>query len=110
MIYSPENFRFIFSFALFLFGLAFVSAGFWKLMGFGLVPHAKALAAQSVRIGQKALTDDITRITQAASQLSESVNNLLRTSAGVGAFMIFVGFLLLSCSYAVMFVFAPTLY
>ena len=110
MIVSPENFRFVFSFSLFLFGLSFISAGFWKLMGFGLIPHAKALAAQSVRIGQKALTDDITRITQAASQLTESVNNLLRTSAGVGAFLIFIGMLLLSCSYAIMFVYAPTIY
>jgi len=105
MITSPENFRFVFAFALFLFGLTFTGAGFWKLMGFGLLPHAKALAAQSVRIGQKALTDDITRITQAATQLSESVNNLLRTSAGVGAFLIFTGLLLLSASYSIMFVF-----
>ena len=104
MFVSPENFRFIFALTLFVFGLAFVSAGFWKLMGFGLVPHAKALAAQSVRIGQKALTDDITRVTQAASQLSESVNNLLRTSAGVGAFLIFIGLIFLSASYSIMFV------
>jgi hypothetical protein len=106
MFTSPENFRFVFAFSLFLFGLTFVGAGFWKLMGFGLLPHARALAAQSVRIGQKALTDDITRITQAASQLTESVNNLLRTSAGVGAFLILIGLILLSASYSIMFVFS----
>lgn len=104
MFFSPENFRFIFSFSLFLFGLVFVSAGFVKLMGFGITPYAKSLAAHSARIGQKAVGDDVARIAQAASQLSESVNNLLRTSAGVGAFLIFVGLLFLSASYSIMFV------
>ena len=107
MFFSPENFRFIFAFSLFLFGLLFVSAGFTKLMGFGITPYAKALAAQSARIGQKAISDDVARIAQAATQLSESVNNLLRTSAGIGAFLIFVGLLLLSASYSIMFVLNP---
>ena len=100
---SPDNFRFVFAFSLFIFGLTFVGAGFWKLMGFGLLPHAKALAAQAARIGQKALTDDITRITQSAAQLTDAVNNLLRTAAGVGAFLILVGLLLLAASYLIMF-------
>ena len=82
MFFSPENFRFIFAFSLFLFGLLFVSAGFTKLMGFGIVPYAKALAAQSARIGQKALSDDVARIAQAATQLSESVNNPIRLFLG----------------------------
>ncbi|MBM4422761.1 MAG: hypothetical protein FJ030_05145 [Chloroflexi bacterium] len=104
MLFNAETFRFVLAYSLLAFGLGFVSAGFVRLMGFGLLPHARALAAHSARIGQKALSDDITRIAQAASQLSESVNNLLRTSAGVGAFLIFIGILFLSASYSVMFV------
>ncbi len=103
---SPEHFRSVFALSLFLLGLTFIIAGFWKLLAFGLVSQAKAIAAQSVRISQKALSDDITRVTQAASQLSDSVNNLLRTTAGVGAFLILIGLLLLTASYVVTFVLA----
>ena len=104
MLISPDLFRSIFAFALFIFGLLFVSAGFWKLMAFGLDSHAKTLAAQSARLGQKALTDDIARVAQSAIQLNDSINNLLRTSAGVGAFLIFVGFVFLAASFAIMFI------
>lgn len=103
MLISPDAFRSVFAFALFLFGLLFVCAGFWRLMAFGIAGHARTLAAQSARLGQKAISDDISRVTQAAVQLSDSVNNLLRTSAGVGAFLIFVGFVFLAASYAILF-------
>jgi hypothetical protein len=104
MLLSPELFRSIFSYSLFLFGLVFVGAGFWKLMAFSMTNHAVNLALQSARAGQKAISDDIARITQAISQLNDSVNTLLKTSAGVGAFLIFTGLTLLAASFAVMFV------
>lgn len=104
MLTSPELFRSVFAYSLFLFGLLFIGAGFWKLMAFSINSHAVNLALQSARIGQKAISDDIARITQAISQLNDSVNNLLKTSAGVGAFLIFMGCVLLTASFAVMFI------
>jgi hypothetical protein len=104
MLTSPDNFRLVFAYSLFLFGLTFIGAGFWRLLSIGLNAQAKTLAAQTVRIGQKALSDDITRVTQATQQLLDSVNNLLRTSAGVGAFLIFIGLLMMVGSYVVVFV------
>lgn len=104
MLISPDDFRPLFAYTLFLFGLVFVGAGFWRLLAITLNAQAKTLAVQSVRIGQKALGDDIARVTQATQQLLDSVNNLLRTSAGVGAFLIFIGLLLLTASYSVLFI------
>jgi hypothetical protein len=104
MFVSQEHFRFTFTLCLFLLGLTFMAAGFWKLLAFGLTTQAKAIATQSVRISSKALSDDITRVTQSASQLADSVNNLLRTSAGVGAFLILVGLLLFTASYVITFI------
>ncbi|MBI3241434.1 MAG: hypothetical protein HYZ49_03980 [Chloroflexi bacterium] len=101
---SPEIFRSIFAYALFLFGLLFISAGFWKLMAYGLSNHARTLAAQSARIGQKGLADDIARLMQAAVQLNESVSRLLMTSAGVGFLLTLIGCGLLTASYFVAFV------
>ncbi len=103
MLFSADEFRSIFALTLFLIGLLFVLAGFWKLMAFGLTNHAQTLAAQSARLGQKSISEDVSRVTQAAVQLSDSVNNLVRTSAGVGVFLIVVGFALLAATYVVMF-------
>jgi hypothetical protein len=104
MLISPEDFRPLFAYTLFLFGLVFVGAGFWRLLAITLNTQAKNLAVQSARIGQKAIGDDVARVTQATQQLLDSVNSLLRTTAGVGAFLIFVGLLLLTSSYCVLFV------
>ena len=104
MLISPESFRSIFAAALFLFGLMFVLAGFWKLLAIGISGHAGTLAAQSARLGQKAIADDAQRVVQSIVQLSDSVNTLLRTSAGIGAFLIFVGFVFLTASYSIVFV------
>lgn len=103
MLVSPDYFRTVFAYSIFLFGLVFIGAGFWRLMAFGLNAQAKTLALQTTRLGQKAISDDVTRIAQATQQLLDSVNNLLRTSAGIGAFMILIGLLMLTSSYAVMF-------
>jgi len=104
MVTTPELFRSIFAWSLFLFGWLFVGAGFLKLVSYSINSHAANLALQSARVGQKAISDDIARITQAISQLNDSVNNLLKTSAGVGAFLIFTGCVMLVASFAVMFV------
>ena len=103
LLISPDYFRSLFAYSIFLFGLVFIGAGFWRLMAFGLNAQAKTLALQTVRLSQKAISDDITRVAQATQQLLETVNNLVRTSAGVGAFLILIGLLLLTASYSVMF-------
>jgi hypothetical protein len=105
MFITPEAFRSLFAFALFLFGLLFISAGFWKLVAFGLAGQAKTLATQSARIGQqKALSEDLARLMEVAIQLNQSVQTLITTSAGVGFLLIVIGGLMLASSYAVVFV------
>lgn len=105
MFITPEAFRSLFALALFLFGLLFISAGFWKLVAFGLTGQAKTLATQSARIGQqKALSEDLTRLMEVAIQLNQSVQTLITTSAGVGFLLIVIGGLMLAASYAVAFV------
>lgn len=99
---TPEIYRQLLSIALAGTGFLFIGAGFLRLMGFGYQNHARTLAAQSAKLGQKSISSDITSVVQAAVQLNESINGLLRTSAGVGAFLIFVGASSLTASYFVM--------
>lgn len=104
MLLTPDTYREIFSIMLAAIGFLFIMAGFFKLMGFGYQNHARALAAQSAKLGQKSISSDITTVVQATVQLNESVNTLLRTSAGVGAFLIIVGAVFFTASYSVMFI------
>ena len=99
MFFSPESVELSLAFALMLFGMVFLIAGLWKLLAREFMPAARALAAQSARLSAKGLTDDISRVVDSAARLSESVNDLIRTSAGVGVFLIIVGIFFIAGSY-----------
>ena len=53
--------------------------------------EAEALAAHTAHIGAKALTDNISAVTQSATALIDAVNNLIRTSSGNAIVLIVVG-------------------
>ena len=99
MLINPYNLRIAISVTQLVLGIVFVLAGLRKLLAREFVPAAKALAHQSARIGQKGLKEDIGLMAQSAAHLCDSVNSLVRTSSGVGAFLIIVGTLLLASSY-----------
>lgn len=99
MLITPHNLRLIISATQLILGVLLVISGLRKLLAREFVPAAKALALQSARIGQKGLKQDISLIAQSAAQLCDSVNRLVRTSSGVGAFLILVGVFFLASSY-----------
>jgi hypothetical protein len=57
------------------------------------------LASQTLRLAQKGVTDEVAGLVGNASSLLEAVNQLVRTSTGVGVFLILVSFLLIAGSY-----------
>jgi len=99
MFISPQNLGIAIAMTQFVLGVVFLIAGLRKLLAREFVPAAKALAVQSARIGQKGLKEDISMISQSAAQLLDSVNRMVRTSSGVGAFLIIVGMFFLVSSY-----------
>lgn len=101
MFITAEHMQIVIALALFCFGMVFLIAGLWKLLAREFMPSARVLAIQSARIGQKGLTEDISRVVDAAARLSESVNELIRTSAGVGVFLIIVGIAFLGAAYLI---------
>ena len=82
-----------------LFGAVFLIAGLRKMFAAEYLPAMRALAAQSAKISQKSLTEDMAQIAQAASKLCDSVTRMVRTSSGSGAFLVLVGMLFLGSSY-----------
>ncbi len=99
MNFNAENMRVLIAVLQLLFGVAFLVAGLRKLLAREFTPAARALATQSARIGQKGLRENVSVITQTATQLLNAVNQLVRTSAGVGEFLVLVGMFFMMAAY-----------
>jgi hypothetical protein len=57
------------------------------------------LATQTLRLAQKGVADDVSGLVGNASALLEALNSLVRTTTGVGVFLILVSLLLFAGSY-----------
>lgn len=60
--------------------------------------QVKVLATQTVNLAQKGLTDDIPGLVGNATSLLEALNQLLRTTAGIGGFLTILGLLLIGAA------------
>jgi hypothetical protein len=56
------------------------------------------LAVQTNRLAQKGILDDVAGLVGNASTLLDATNQLVRTTTGIGVFMVIVGFLLTATS------------
>jgi hypothetical protein len=76
----------------FLLGLAILVYGAWG-------KDLRTLADQTTRLAQKGLTDEISGLVGNASALLTTLNEMTRTSTGIGFYMTIIGALLmlLSC-------------
>jgi hypothetical protein len=80
------------SIVMFAIGTLTVVAGLFIVLAKEYQETLKVLSSQSTRISGKALTDEgISPILQGTSQLLESVNKLVQTAVGVGAFLCLFG-------------------
>lgn len=85
--------------SLFLLGLLCVLLGIFVLMTRGYSQEVKRLTAQTAAIGQKGLGADVTGVVQSASELVAAVNQLVRTSNGVGVFLTATGLVMVAGAY-----------
>jgi hypothetical protein len=65
--------------------------------------HIKALADQTTQLAQKGLADELAGLVGNATNLLDAVNQLVRTTAGIGVFLALIGLLVVvfSCWLAV---------
>jgi hypothetical protein len=90
---SPEDARMLMGLIFFPAGLLSIVTGLVMLIAHPYREEAKILAAQSARLGQKGIGDNIALAAQSATALIEAVNNLIRTSSGNALIIIAVGML-----------------
>lgn len=63
------------------------------------------LANQTSNLAQKGLAEDVAGLVGNASALVDSLNQLVRTSAGIGIFLVIFGFVMLVAAYLMVQVF-----
>jgi len=59
-------------------------------------PELRGLANQTGRLAQKGLAEDVAGLVGNASTLLEAINQMVRTTAGVGVFLTILGLLLMA--------------
>jgi hypothetical protein len=84
--------------ALFLTGLAITITGVIILATRAAGKDVRTLATQTTHLVQKGLAEDVAGLVGNASSLLEAVNQLTRTTAGVGAFITILGLLLMGAA------------
>ena len=84
---------------LFVLGLVSIGSGIVILVSKSMGGELKEIARQTAKITQRGITDDMAGLVGNASSLIDALNQLVRTSSGIGIFLVLVGFLLVGISY-----------
>ena len=103
--FTVDNLRIMMGLTFFTFGLISLGAGMFMLIRGPYRQEAQVLAAQSAKLSQKALTDDIGAIVGNATALVDAVNNLIRTSSGNAIVLVIVGALFEAAAYRLLVAF-----
>lgn len=96
---SVPDFLLTMATAVLLLGLISLCIGIFVLVSKTVGNDVKAIATQTTKMAQKGIAEDVSGLVGNASTLLSSLNDLIRTSAGIGVFLIFIGILLMAGAY-----------
>jgi hypothetical protein len=85
---------------LFLAGLITLGIGIFILARQAMGKQVQTIAEQTAKLAQKGLAEDISGLVGNASSLLSALEELIRTTAGIGIILIVISFALLGSSYA----------
>jgi hypothetical protein len=97
--YDPLHFVYVVALSLALLGLVCTATGVLLLVTRASGRSVQTIANQAARLGQKGLSEDIAGLVGNASSLVDALNQLVRTSAGIGIFLVVFGFIMLVAAY-----------
>ena len=86
------------SVTLFFLGVIITVTGVVILVTRAIGRDVRTLATQTTRLVQKGLAEDVAGLVGNASSLLDAVNQLIRTTAGVGVFLTIFGMLLMGAA------------
>lgn len=96
---SVPDFLLTMATAVLILGLISLCIGIFVLVSKTVGNDVKSLATQTAKMAQKGITDDVSGLVGNASTLLSALNDLIRTSTGIGVFLVFIGILLMAGSY-----------
>lgn len=85
--------------ALFLLGMCTLVMGMFILVTRGMAKDAARITAQTAKLMQKGITDELAGLVGNASVLMENVSQLVRTAAGIGIFLTTLGLGMMAAGY-----------
>lgn len=97
--YTAHEFVFLLAAALAVLGVAAIIVGIVILAVRGSGRGVQTIADQTTKLAQKGVTEEISGLVGNASSLMDALNQLVRTTAGIGIFLVLFGFLMLVSAY-----------
>lgn len=85
--------------ALFFLGICTLIIGVFVLINKAVGKNVSVLSAQTAKLAQKGLTEDMAGLVGNASALMTSLNELVRTATGIGVFLAILGLGLMGSAY-----------
>ena len=93
--------------ALFAFGLITLCVGIFILVSRSMGKEVAAIASQTAKLAEKGLTEDVSGLVGNASGLMDALNSMVRTAAGIGVFLVFIGLILMGAAFYLVLQLAP---
>jgi len=84
---------------MFLMGLICLATGMFLLVARAAGKDMHVLANQTTKLAQKGIAEDISGLVGNAGALVGSLNQLVRTTAGIGIFLVLVALILMGSAY-----------
>jgi hypothetical protein len=85
--------------ALLLCGVLTLGIGVFTLISKVMGKELQTIADQTAKLAQKGITEDVAGLVGNARTLIEVLNQMVKTSAGIGIFLVMLGFILLGAAY-----------
>ncbi len=96
---NPRDVMLLVTLALGLFGVIAIIAGLFLLIKQGTHHAVDELANQTATLAQKGIADEVAGLVGNAKGLIDALNQLVRTNAGIGIFLMAFGSIMLLVSF-----------
>ena len=99
MFTSPNTMMLTMAAILFVIGAITIGIGIYIMTSQALSKHVQVIANQTTKLAQKAIADEVSGLVGNASALLEALNQLVRSTAGIGIFLIITSLVLFAATY-----------
>ena len=95
---NPDDIALFVTAAIFILGISTFILGIFVLTGRALSKDINTLASQTSKLADKGIAEDISGLVGNTSALMDSLQQMVRTTAGIGIFLTLIGLLMMGVS------------